>query len=50
MDEATPPQERQILDFRGVNLGTKRLLPPPYWDPITEFNRGALGSFKIFLL
>ena len=29
VDEATPPQELQISAFRGVDLGTKRVLPPP---------------------
>ena len=47
MDEATPPQEHQISAFRGVDLGTKRVLPPPYWDSVTEFHRQALGHFKI---
>ena len=46
VDDVTPPQERQILAFRGVNLGTKRVLPLPYWDYVTKFHWGDLGPFK----
>ena len=46
MDEAAPPQEHQISAFRGVDLGTKRVLPPPYWDSVTEFHGRALGPLN----
>ena len=42
------PQEHQILDFGGVELGTKRFLPPPYWYFVTESHRRDLGAFDFF--
>ena len=50
MDEATPTHEHQISDFQGVDLGTKSVLTPPYWDPVKEFRGGDLGPFKNFRL
>ena len=41
-----PPQERQILAFRGFDLGTKRVLSPPHWDSVKDFHRGALGPLR----